>query len=251
MLETKINKEKINPPRINYDFCEFNEPERKRMHSLRLKQKDHEGKGLTLNQNISNLQTPLTINVMNDPNNKSTPIYSPYIPLTTNQNHSENKFFDFEEIIENEVKKRVEEEVRKRVENELNEKFENIRETEKEQQRAYMQKLLEEERSEWERNNKSRELQEKIKSKDVLLGEKNENINILEQKIQMLLKIRELDEENTELKQFIENRVPNYDYYLNDSDVEKENSLNGGLSEEDRKKALQKKLEEENEIKKK
>lgn len=240
MLETKINKEKINPPRINYDFCEFNEPERKRMHSLRLKQKDHEGKGLTLNQNISNLQTPLTINVMNDPNNKSTPIYSPYIPLTTNQNHSENKFFDFEEIIENEVKKRVEEEVRKRVENELNEKFENIRETEKEQQRAYMQKLLEEERSEWERNNKSRELQEKIKSKDVLLGEKNENINILEQKIQMLLKIRELDEENTELKQFIENRVPNYDYYLNDSDVEKENSLNGGLSEEDRKRPSKK-----------
>ena len=108
---------------------------------------------------------------------------------------------------------------------------------------------MEERFNEWEQEHKNREIQENIKNKDAVLNEMYEKINIEEQKFQMLMKIRELDDENSGLKLFLETCPPFYQYKEDGEEFNNQLSEEEGENEEKEQK-VKEKLENEEEAKK-
>lgn len=220
LMEIKINKSELKPQRVQYDFIEYSEPQL--IKTVATFQKEEIHKQIMISTNFASAQLkppkkltkfrpelhsstlstqknnfyPNNLYIEKSPSNQNQ--ISPYIPLVeTNAN--------MQKIVELE-----------KIENEVKQKIEAALELERETQKQNLEKIMERKLLEWEQNHKNNEIQENIKNKDALLNEMYEKINIEEQKFQMLMKIRELDDENSGLKNFLETCPPYYNYYGKD-----------------------------------
>ena len=247
----------MKPKKINYEFVDYSDPYL--IKNVRAFQKEED-----LNLNIAKLKTPInvtsaqlklpqvkitydhpsatslpntfafdnTLNIEKTPSNFQGASPSPHIPLL--ESHlTIKKTIEMEEI-ENEVKKRLD----------------MALDVEREAQKLALEKMMEEKFNDWEQDHKNREIQDNIKNKDAVLNEMYEKINIEEQKFQMLMKIRELDDENSGLKMFMETCPPYYNYHGNDEEFDDQLSEDEGDNEEIVKKIKEKEMNEIEEKKK-
>lgn len=266
--ESKINRSKnTSSSAIKYDFTEFTDPviilhlsttqkeEKSEMTPLNLngelssKQAKQNLNFQSMTQNYHSMQTPPTIIIQNS-------IQEKYLKFNWNNSHCENNnsnnnIYQYSNnAIENHsstmqnnqetpsLQKNI---YNKDLENEINQRLQETLEMEKQKQKKEIDNILEEKFKEWEEANKSKEMENKIKHKDALLQEMFEKIQVEDNKIQMLVKIRELDDENTILKQVIETRCPNYDLYIEKENEEDEENLydNQLIDDEERKKNIE------------
>lgn len=206
------------PLRVDYSLIDYKDPILIQKVVSFQKEEDYKQLKTPTNVNSASLKPPHVRIVSNDPQSAASLMNhydivvdknSPHIPLM--ESHDiQKKQLDLEEV-ENEVKKRLEVAL----------------EGERAAQKAALEKMMEERFNEWEQEHKNREIQENIKNKDAVLNEMYEKINIEEQKFQMLMKIRELDDENSGLKLFLETCPPFYKF------KEDGEEFNDQLSEEE------------------
>lgn len=228
------------PMKVDYSFMDYVDPILiKKVVSFQ-KEEDLKQLKTPTNVNSASLKPPHVRIVSNDPQSAISLVNhyeivtdknSPHIPLM--ESHDiQKKQVDLEEI-ENEVKKRLEVAL----------------DGEREAQKVALEKMMEERFNEWEQEHKNREIQENIKNKDAVLNEMYEKINIEEQKFQMLMKIRELDDENSGLKLFLETCPPFYKSNKDGEEVNDQLSEEEGENEEKEQK-IKEKQENEEEAKK-
>ncbi len=228
------------PFKLDYEFTEYSDPQL--IKNIRTFQEDL--KYLKTPTNLNSAQLKPSLKPINEHQNITTPYENtihfdkspvnfntiPHIPFLEEIVRN-NRGNDYEEF-ESELKKRVE----------------TALELERKNQKANVEKMMDERFSEWEQNHKTKEMQENIKNKDAVLNEMYEKINIEEQKFQMLMKIRELDNENTALKTFMDMCPPIFNEYGRESDgdeIEGEEEVN---QEEEKEKIIER-IGKENEEK--
>ena len=250
-------KSEFKPLAYNYSFTEYTDPHL--IKNIRVFQEDLKHLRTPTNMNSAQLKpairlinehaTSATLNNDNNtllyadktpPNNPSATLPLPQIPLTENTVETmpinAKNAIDIEEF-ENEMKKKVDLAI----------------EIEREAQKNAFEKLMEVKFNEWEQTHRTQEIQENIKNKDALLNEMYEKINIEEQKFQMLMKIQELDDENSGLKMFLETCPPFYNHYgkgLENDDIENGGDVDEIIAPEEKLRVEEERREREEKEKK-